>query len=296
MLMRARYVAALAVLVVLPWAGCYVPRVEESAVESARIEVEDRPVRVVVRVDDGSIEVTGSHERSVEVTFASRARARNAETARALLRGVRTRAVRDGDGVLVEAATGHESPRSGASLRTDVRLRTPPGSTLDLRTRDGSIELTSLEGEIYAESGDGRLRLRDVSGRLRLRTMDGSIRGEDLKGDVDALTEDGRIELEGAFTSLRAVTGDGRVRVDVARSLPDRSPWTLRTSDGSIRLVLPGGFRASLDASTPDGGIDLDVSGFSGERSERRARGTIGGGGPLVLATTADGRVSIEER
>jgi hypothetical protein len=294
---RGRIEAIVLSTVALPLlTSCYVERIERSVTEQVQIEMQATSPSILVRVDRGSIVVEGSGRETVDVEFETVARAGTEQAAEAALLAARTRAVREGDRVTIEATRtgGLSSPTS--RLRTNVSVRAPRGARLDLRTHDGSVSIESTEGDIDVESADGRIELRDVRGKMKLRAADGRIRGEDLEGEIDALSEDGPVELSGAFRGLRAVTSDGRVRIEAVRSLPDRSSWMLRSSDGSIRLLVPDDFAAELDASAADGDIDLAVSGFVGDRSDRRVRGTLGGGGPLVLITASDGRVTIRTR
>ena len=238
-----------------------------------------------MRIDDGGIAVEPSDAIGVvEVVFHKRARAADRDGARSLL-----------DAVRVEAIANGASIAFGGNSETDVALRVPEGTALDLQTRDGRIQLERVSGDIRAETADGRIRLETVTGTLRLRTTDGSVIGTELTGAVDAASSDGRIQLEGNFDALRAVTADGSIRITSRGRRELTSDWNIRTSDGSIELTLPASISAHIEATAVSGRIVNELSTFEGSERNDRLKGTLGKGGPLILVTTMDGRITLEE-
>lgn len=276
--------------------GCGDMGVLESSSEDYELDVPSDP-RVEARIDDGRIEVEGAGAGRVRVTVRKRARGLDREAARAMLESLEVRVEEMERGVRVESRFGGTSALGG-DVRVELVLRVPERSELDLRTGDGRIEVRAVEGRISTETGDGSIELDGLTGSIRARTADGSIRGAELSGSLDARTGDGRIELDGRFDALEATTGDGSIRVTAQEPAPRAlsAPWTLRTADGSIRLRLPRTLSAEIDASTLDGSLSIDLSGFSGERRERRLRGALGDGGAVILLTTMDGSIHVEQR
>lgn len=276
--------------------GCDHHRVEESATEDFRF-ASGAITRIEVRIDDGRIAVEPSDAiELIEVNFHNRARAADRDGARSLLDAIRVEAVEDGDTLRVRARVPGASIASfGGDSRTDVTLRIPEGMALDLRTRYGRIQLERISGDIKAETGDGRIRLDTVKGTLKLRTGDGSVIGTELTGSVDAASGDGRIQLEGSFDALRAVTGDGSIRITSRGARKLTKDWNIRTSDGSIELTLPASISAHIEATSANGRIVNDLSTFEGNERNGRAKGTLSKGGPLILVTTMDGRITLKE-
>ena len=276
--------------------GCDHHRVEESATADFRFD-SGAITRIEVRIDDGRIAVEPSDAIGVvEVIFHKRARAADRDGARSLLDAVRVEAIEDGDTLRIRARVAGASIVSfGGHTRTDVALRVPEGTALDLQTRDGRIQLERLSGDIRAETEDGRIRLEAVTGTLRLRTTDGPVIGTELAGAVDAASSDGRIQLEGSFDALRAVTADGSIRITSHGTAELTSDWNIRTSDGSIELTLPASISAHIEATAADGRIVNDLSTFEGNERKGRVKGTLGKGGPLILVTTMDGRIILKE-
>lgn len=284
------------VLVALASLSCDSYRVEESTTEELRFDAVDTR-RIEVRVDEGSVDVEPSRaEGVVEAIFRKRARASDRKGALALLETARAEGVQEGATLRVRARTGLSDTLSfGGTLRTDVTLRLPPDIELDVRTDDGNIALTDVSGVVSVETEDGRVRLSRIRGDVTVRTWDGSIAGSDLQGAFDVETGDGRVRLDGSFTALRAVTGDGSLRIECREPLALTQDWTIRTLDGSIELELARSLSARLEASSSDGRVVNDLSRFEGITGERRSRGTLGKGGPLILVTTLDGRITLKD-
>lgn len=295
---------AVAVAAALALAGCDTFRVLESSREDFVFEeLGPEPARVTVRLDRGRIDVLGSSADRVEVEVRKQARGIDREAARSLLDAVEVEVRETPDGVRVESRSSlGAASLVGGWVGIEIRLQVPERIDLDVRTGDGSVEVRDVAGEITVDTGDGRVELYDLSGNVRVRTSDGRIEGRGLEGSLDARTEDGRIQVEGRFERLDATTGDGSIRVDASAGRGSEGEsdlergWTLRSADGSVRLVLPSTLSANLDASTLDGSIDLDLSSFTGTVEERRVTGSIGRGGATILVHTMDGGIRLEER
>jgi hypothetical protein len=290
--------AALATLALLALAGCDPQRVEESESEEVRFEAGSGPPRIEVDIDEGSIEIEGvANARAIEGEFVKRARSVDRDAARHLLARIETFASAEGGRIRLEGRV-EDVPPFGGDLETDLVLRVPRESELQLSTGDGRIHVRGIEGRVRAESGDGRIEVEDASGELRLRTEDGAIAGTGLDASVEAESGDGSIELEGRFPRLRATTSDGSIRVDCREWREPTEGWTLRTGDGAIRVLLPSSAAADIDATASDGRIVNRLSRFESEarvESESRLRGKLAGGGPLLFLSTMDGRIELEE-
>ena len=284
-------------LALLPM-GCDSPRVEESSSETMTFDVRENRPRVLVRLDEGSIEVVSTKSPGIELELVKRARAFNRNGARSLLSVIRTEASLEGDTLTIRTSRRLRPEISfGFGLRTDITLRVPRNVDLDLRTLDGGIDLRGVAGSITAESGDGRIRLREVEGTVTLRASDGPILGSNLEGDFDVLTDDGRIELDGDFGVLKAVTSDGNIRVGARATTASFADWTIRSSDGSIELTLPASLSARIAATVGDGDLlENALERFEGRQGPRSIEGTLGRGGPLILVTAMDGSITLEGR
>ncbi|MFQ5790623.1 MAG: DUF4097 domain-containing protein [Acidobacteriota bacterium] len=286
----------------ISFTACVIDHAEETSRKHFLFQAPSRPL-VEVRLDAGSITVRGAAGREIEVAVTKRARGPTQQRAIDLLEQISVQAYQQGSKITVEAFQRSWGPIHPISFsigrrraRSEVEIRLPHEADLDLFTREGRIEIEQVEGEMEVETEDGRLRLRDVKGVVRGRSADGSIAGSGLEGDFDVTTADGHIELEGRFHAIRAVTGDGHVVISCEEPLPLTRDWIIRSSDGPIRLELPLGLSAELEASVTDGRIVNDIDFLDEEASPRFVKGRLGKGGKLILLRACDGGVTLRSR
>ena len=166
---------------------------------------------------------------------------------------------------------------------------------IEVRTGNGRIVIEGISAAVNAETGDGRVDVSDLHGQVKLTTQDGSIRARGVSGDFDVRSNDGRIELEGRFGVLRAETSDGSIRIICDEQTSLSANWSIRTLEGSIGFSVPTELSAKLEASAGEGRVSNHLTSFAGEERENRLRGILGDGGPLILITTMDGRVTLDE-
>ena len=296
--MNRRTWAALSTLLL---GGCIIHGTEEQAVERFQFDVSP-PARLVARVEDGSIEIVGTRSQEIRVTVIKKARGPNPESAAALLDHLVVDAKQEGQTVRLEVRSDSgwkwdDKSFGPRRLESDVEIRVPLKTDLELTTRDGRIVIEKVEGTIRAETDDGRVRLRDITGEVRARTSDGSIVGIGLDGTIDVATEDGRIELEGRYQKLKAVTSDGSIKIRCSDGTPPPvEDWMIRSSDGSISVTFPENLSADLEASTADGRIVKELR-FTEVRGDKRwLKGKLGEGGSLIYVKTSDGRITLRSR
>jgi len=279
--------------------ACHGNRVEVTGTETFDLPAGDHD-RIEVLVGDGHIEVRPGGTGAIEVIVTKRARAFDRDQAQALVDQIRVRLVDVGRTATIDARPGSSGLASVTGRgRTDIELLVPSEApALDLRTLDGRITIRDITGTISAETDDGRIRLNGVSGQARIRTRDGSIRAVDAAGDYDVSTGDGRIELDGRFGKLRAVTADGRISIRCESPSEPTADWMIRTLDGAISITLPADMAARVEATANDGRVRHSLTGFNGEVHDRRLTGAIGAASadaPLILMTTMEGRIQLNE-
>ena len=175
----------------------------------------------------------------------------------------------------------------------------PRGATLIVSTRDGSITVERIDGQLELRTDDGSVRVSEAAGDVLVVTRDGSITLERVAGRVDARSGDGSIRVNGTPTALTLETRDGSVVVRADRGTEMVDDWSVRTGDGTVVMELPDGFGAEIDAETQDGSVrtTLDVPGGAAEGSSRedrrRLRGRLGSGGKTVKLRTSDGSIRL---
>ncbi|MGA3027809.1 MAG: DUF4097 family beta strand repeat-containing protein [Bryobacteraceae bacterium] len=161
-----------------------------------------------------------------------------------------------------------------------IELRVPRDTRTDVRSGDGSVDVSGLQGDI------------------RINTGDGSIRAAGVDGALDAHTGDGSVHADGRFEALNVHTGDGSVEVDAAPGSRVSSAWRIESGDGSVNVRLPGQFSADLDVRTGDGDLDVNLplamkTASSGDDDHKELRGKLNGGGQPLYVRTGDGGIHI---
>lgn len=189
-----------------------------------------------------------------------------------------------------------DASQDGDLVTVDVREQRDGGFRLTMGSFGTRITVTlPVQARLEANTGDGRVSVRDLAGDVTVHTGDGSISLEHVSGAVNAVSGDGSIEIDGSMSSLTAKSGDGRVRVHASGTGP-RGDWDVATGDGSVVLEVPDGFGAELDAATGDGRVKVDGVSFSGDRDDddrSRRRGRLGNGGPRLSIRTGDGSITV---
>jgi DUF4097 and DUF4098 domain-containing protein YvlB len=165
---------------------------------------------------------------------------------------------------------------------------------MDVKSVDGNLEVEGFEGSLELVTVDGDLDVTSCSGRIRAQSVDGDAELRDVSGSVEARTVDGDLEIEGTLQSLQAKSTDGDITLRVDPNSVMEEDWSLRTSDGSIRVALPEGFAVDLDIEADDGDIESShPMTLEGKTSGDRVQGQLYGGGYQLRIRTSDGSVVL---
>src|ERR1700675_2187106 len=204
--------------------------------------------RASVRIDtnDGGVRVSTSDSKNVEF--------RVEYEGYEMDKNLHVEAHQSGDQVeLVARITGHWGFSWGTHGRKlHIEVRIPKDADLNAHTGDGSVEASSINGNVTVETGDGSIRANSLIGTIDLHTHDGSINVDTLKGDMrlrtgdgsiearlldgklDADSGDGHVRIAGRFDALNIKTGDGSVDTHVLPGSKMATSWNIRTGDGSV--------------------------------------------------------------
>lgn len=151
-----------------------------------------------------------------------------------------------------------------AGCRVDHRVEVPPGVTVRVRSKRGSVSVTGVTGLVEVDAGAANVRLQGTRGPVRVDTSAGRVEGDDLIADyLDASTGAGSIRL--TFTQPSGRLG-------------------LKSGAGNIDVALPGadgGYRVAAEAGAGD--VDVTV-----EQNP--------GGNRAVIATSGAGNIRIRNR
>lgn len=155
-----------------------------------------------------------------------------------------------------------EGPRTGDGSNWSVSydVMAPSRGNLDLNTKNGGISIEDVQGRLTFQTTNGGIQLKNVNGDVRGRTVNGGV----------ALQLDGN----GWF-------GEG---LDV------------ETTNGGVRLSVPDGYSAHIDAGTNMGGIHSDFPIKAEGEGGRTLNADLGSGGAPIHVRTVNGGVSIKKR
>jgi hypothetical protein len=204
---------------------------------------------------NGGIQVQGGPRADILVQARVVATAATEQRAREIVGAVRVDAAPD-----KVSADGPDGLGRGESWHVSYRLHVPTMTSLSLRSTNGGINITDVEG---------RIEFQTVNGGVKLSGLAGEVRGRTSNGGVD-------VELDG--TTWR---GDG---LDV------------ETSNGGVRLRIPEHYSARLETGTVNGGFNIDFPVSVQGRVDREITADLGGGGPLIRVRTNNGGVKVTRK
>ena len=156
----------------------------------------------------------------------------------------------------VEASGPQTRNREGWSV--SYRLYVPRALNMNLRTTNGGIAIRDI---------DSKVEFRTTNGGVKLVAVNGDVKGQTTNGGVD-------IELDGSFWS-----GEG---LDV------------ETTNGGVKLIVPENYSARLEASTNNGGLNID--GVNQSRRTRDLTTQLGSGGAPIRVRTSNGGVRLTRK
>lgn len=246
-----------------------------------------------VDVGDGDVEVRPGEADAVAVRVW--AEARDMDWGREVFERMQFEVERETHGVSVRSRDPHIRSREWRGNRgvgITVEITIPHRFDLDIRTADGDVDIGNVDGTVDLRTSDGDIVLGALTGpEISIRTGDGDVGAELLAADrITVHTSDGDVDLAVEGPSARVETSDGDIRLDMLR----QGDLDLRTGDGDITLNVDAALRADVELLGSDVQVDLPLQ-MVGRLGRRGARGKLNGGGPLILARTGDGTITIRE-
>jgi hypothetical protein len=205
---------------------------------------------------NGGISVRGENRSDVLVRACVQAWAATDEAAKSLARSVR---------VETNGSIRAEGADEDKNWSVSFQILVPRSTNLDLKTMNGGISISDVEGQIVFDAKNGGINLQNLAGDVKGSTVNGGI----------------KIELSG-----NSWKGAG---LDV------------KTTNGGVSIDMPAGYAARFETKTVNGGFKSEIPGLQNEKSEndgyRRPGADISrdlnGGGPLVRAITTNGGVKV---
>jgi len=212
---------------------------------------------------------------------------------------------RDGNDILIKVKV----PRHhGRRISSDLIVKVPEASSLEVNTVSADIEIDNVEGEQDLESVSGDIEtgayakdidISSVSGdvviqgdrkpiRTRLNSVSGDIEAEDLSGEIEAETVSGDVEIvNGSFSRALAHSVNGEILFHA--ELLNDGRLDVETINGEVDVKFQGDVSARFDIETFNGEI-RNCFGPEAERTSRYAPGRE----LLFREGDGSGRVSIQ--
>jgi hypothetical protein len=176
--------------------------------------------RVIANNQAGTLRVVTGSAGTITAEVVRKARGGTEEDARRALEGITVALTQEGDTVHLEVRIDQSIFRA-LQLWADVVLTVPPTTSLDLKLRAGSMEVSGTTGALSATVNAGEFHGHGLT----------------IAGSSRILVNAGEMRLDGALASGAAL----EVRVDV----------------GTARLTLPASTAAHLEAVTDVGAISI---------------------------------------
>jgi DUF4097 and DUF4098 domain-containing protein YvlB len=262
--------------------------------------------RVSVENSNGSVEITGWDQNTIDITGTKYAR--TTELRDALKIEI------DHTADEVHIRTVRPSNRRG-NMGAKYIIKVPRRTQLErIVSSNGSIHTLDVEGAARLKTSNGAVHAENMRGTLDVQTSNGGIEVQNLEGGATLHTTNGRVRAEDVRGSLEAETSNGGIHVRLAKPETGR-PVKLETSNGPIELTMDAMSQNEIHASTSNGGITLHLPGnvaanlsahasnssistefdvaTQGAMDKHHLDGKIGGGGPDIDLSTSNGSIRV---
>ena len=128
-----------------------------------------------------------------------------------------------------------------------------------------------------------------------IELVNGALVIKGVAGEIDAAVVNGSINASGLSNNSDISSVNGSVNVSYQSSLKEVSNIDLETVNGSIKLFLPEGINADVNADTMHGGIktSFGLTATKNSFSGRNLRGEIGSGGTKIDLESINGSIKV---
>jgi DUF4097 and DUF4098 domain-containing protein YvlB len=189
----------------------------------------------------------------------------------------------DRDEVLVEAVKRSSDPKR----LNDARIVVDSSSgLLSIRTQYAGADAE------HPASVEFRIMVPRAANLEDVRLVNGGLSISGLTGPVKASSVNGSIKAEGLEGQADLSTINGRLEADFDR-ISRANPISLSSVNGPIRISIPSGAGASLNARNLSGGIDSDFGRVWRAPGGHRLEAIVNHGGAQIHLHNVNGGISI---
>jgi DUF4097 and DUF4098 domain-containing protein YvlB len=186
-----------------------------------------------------------------------------------------------------------------------AKVQTSAPTEAEARVQAGQISVQTAGGHIRADAPDfGRNRGYAVSYEvfapqrtdLNLKAHNGGIAIDNVNGRIQFTTMNGGVSLKRLAGDVRGQTTNGGLSIDLEGTRWEGAGLDAKTTNGGVRMSVPGNYSARLETETVNGGLKIDFPVTVRGDIGRRLSVDIGSGGAPVRAVTMNGGVKIDRK
>lgn len=259
----------------------------------------DGSATLSVQSSGGSVQIDRGPEGKISVTMKFSVRAGDRAGARQLLKQLEQDPPleREGNKIRLGDLSKYKLPTGGffdPSISIDFQLKVPAGTSLDIQTNSGDLNVSRLSGTLKAELGWGAATVKSFEGALDIKTTTGRLTLANLRGQTKLESKSGLIFLNDIRGDLTVESKSGSVELDSEITLG--AQWHFQTQSGNVTLALPQDSQFQIRARSTSGQIKIDFPlTTTGLRDEWQVTAQVGGSKPdaRIEMITQSGNVQI---
>ena len=216
----------------------------------------------------------------------------------------------------IDIITDRPEPRPDGvnNMSVQFRICLPSDVRVNVKTANGSIDVSGMRDTMYLRSSNGGVTVSDVVGDLTVHTSNGSIEANQVSGIIDLESSNGRLTLTDVKGELQCDTSNGAIEITTSQ-LIDRADlntsnssikfkgkmrsngrYEMDTSNGSIDCWLDKNQGYNLYAKTSNGRVLFTFSTkLVGTYEKSYLQGSVLGGGANVSMRTSNSSINIHE-
>ncbi|MFB3915402.1 MAG: DUF4097 domain-containing protein [Terriglobales bacterium] len=144
----------------------------------------------------------------------------------------------------------------GGSARVDYEVQVPPDGVVTIRSGDGPLRASELEGDLSVQGESAQVELRDLwNAHVHVHTVDGPITLQNLRNShVDVTTVAGRVALtEVSGPKVAVNTSSGLIQY--SGDFGGNGDYAFMTHSGNIEVGLPAGASVDIMARSVNGKV-----------------------------------------
>src|SRR5438270_527620 len=128
---------------------------------------------------------------------------------------------------------------------------------------------------------------------LDLKTQNGGVHISDVNGNISFSAVNGGVHLAQVGGAVKGQTVNGGLHIELAGSTWQGQGLDAKTTNGGVHVAMPANYSAHLEASTVNGGMHLELPGTSQRPKNHQLSTDLGSGGAVLRVVTANGGVHI---